>query len=63
MRKVYILYLMASYGFMASYVFYKTYKIHKTYKPHKTYSSSNNIISYLNGVALFYLFTFLPFYL
>ena len=63
MRKVYILYLMASYGFMASYVFYKTYKIHKTYKPHKTYSSSNNIISYLKGVAFFYLFTFLPFYL
>ena len=57
MRKVYILYLMASYGFMDSYVFYKTYKTHKTY------SSSYNIISYLNGVSLFYLFTFLPFYL
>ena len=36
---------------------------YEPYKPYKIYSSSYNIISYLNGVAFFYLFTFLPFYL
>ena len=33
---------------------------YKPYKPYKIYSSSYNIISYLNGVSPFYLFTFLP---
>ena len=38
----------------------RKYEPYKPYKPYKIYSSSYNIISYLNGVSPFYLFTFLP---